>query len=530
MPRRKRKLDQDAVVAPLDDMDCQGFQLNLRQANNLFEYFEALKSFNSGETSVVKLDLPFQPLRPMAFHVLLQQIVNALSVEDAMFYVTRADPDVLYEAVRAFDFLCASDDLVEAVMNWCVAEDRVYCAAMLGRTYFSGQDTLGVVPDYVHSLDIVSQVFGPNEFHVLRPWMYRALPPGTMPSPLDIYRRARHIAHVAGHPRHELSVAGGAILRCFLHDEGESHHEAWAGSDVDYFITSNFTTQYLPDLIKTPVTWVAHTSHSTLQVKCEDDPNIHNLIRVKSIYDTCAKFDLDCLKVYYGHHGDIMVSVKFLKCLVNRTCMAEGNDVPLPNTLRSIARAQKYAARGFLPPKSWPTLDEPWVSKRKPLGRIRLEHINDITLKAVNMTDFVMFGYSAQLGEGVSPPILSRSTFTSAPLMVDPETKCYAHGPEYFFRRVRLSYQPNDGHAPHATLNMTTEMKNALLQAIKGVPSHNRNMTYLCSQIETGLLDFILPSRTVCQADTDYDLYATPYFKKEHAMAYLVVRWIQKSA
>ncbi len=278
----------------------------------------------------------------------------------------------------------------------------------------------------------------------------------------------------------------------------------------------------------TPVEWVARTGKSTMQLKVRDDPHIHNIIYVKEVTTTVLNyFDLDCVKAVRECDGTLRVSLQFLRCLVNRTCMADDTTNKLPMRLRGLARAHKYAARGFAAPPAWPTLDEPWQPRQVAIPRIRFKSMKDDTpLQPIETDDFAVFAYSDRLKD--NPPILSRTTFTCAPVVEDPSGKDYECGPEYFFRRVKVEPRPTAGvYAPHANLHIEDETKQQLLKAISETRVCGRDMSYLCDTVKSGTLDLLDPSKTGFRPDTECDIYATPLFKKEHAMPYLVISWLR---
>ncbi len=204
MPRRKRKAED---AEPLGE-GTSSYRLNLTNANAHFGYFEGLSRFSTGQSSYTTLETPFEPDEPLQFHVLLQQMVTAISVEDAIFYMAQAEASVVYDVVRAFDYLCASEELTKAVHKWCLGQERPFTAALLFEP--SGRMHKQEVPSYVHSLEIVRQVCGKNSTHKVDEWMYRTLPPDTMPPMLELYRRVAHVAHLDR--LGNLCPAGGAVL------------------------------------------------------------------------------------------------------------------------------------------------------------------------------------------------------------------------------------------------------------------------------------------------------------------------------
>ena len=557
--KRGRGLE-DAAEAPPAKEPCR-FRTIVYPSGagfEMFGFYKAQSDFRrvstGDKTPGIDVTLPFFPSNAGGTYALLDGMSTSLSIGEAVMLLDRASPEAIYNVVRAYDYLVASDELVErtkAVLvekvestNSSLKTEYIAACTVAGATVACLNLKKGVaMPEYVHSLDIVEsigRVIGGVTYRPLRQWMYRVLH-GVLPPINEIYARLRRIAPLAFHCRDvALVVAGGALLQCFVHDGGT---EAWANSDVDYFIRGSAT-----DAVRTPrglvealglkrldVEWCARTSDSTVRIKLAGESRMQNVIFVSDKDKVVYSFDMDCVLAYYRNGGVILVCDEFLQCLAQRTCMAR-DDAPMKN-LSTAARAAKYAARGFAPPPHWPQLVEPYEPPATRAPRMRLERFVLDTKPFVPLRPPALsaFGY-----EGVcdAPPIIDRNFFYEGRAHTEkvPGGRTMVVGPEYFFRRLQVTRVARETASVRLLdVRLDDDAKAGLLRAAKKVQRSGTDATFFVLSIERNEMLLGDSSSEPRMEPGVYDVYATPHPLPEGDTSetpriggWLQVRWCRR--
>lgn len=521
----------------------------------MFGFYQSQRDFQraSGADTdgSIEVTLPFFPSDPACLYSLLERMSTSSSVGEAMTHRGIASTEAVYNVVRAYDYLAASDELVEATKQLCKEMMEGTAPSARKSEYVAVCVVAGVdmvtrnlenwgVPRFVHSLEVaeeVIRVIGGDVYVTLHEWMRRALS-GVLPPINKVYQRLRRAAPLAFHLGDSSVrpvVAGGALLQCFVED-GDS--EAWTGSDVDYWLPIGNKACSPSALIKhlnlkqsLSVEWCARTGPSTVQLKLSGDPRTHNVICVTDAYNAVSNFDLDCVRAL-ADNAEINVTTKFLRCLAQRTCMA-GDNLREMKILKTAARAAKYAARGFAAPSSWPKLVEPHkLPQSGSLQRMRLTTLGlqKDAFVPLCLSTLQAFGYHEVCDE--SPPIVDRNFFYERKLALVvkvPGERSKIKGPEFFFHRLRVA---SIGHENESRRVLVAQLDDAtqayLLRAAKAIGAETAFFERSIRDSKVGLID---AGREPRMAPGVYDVYATPpplpvdSTRETPCIASLQVRW-----